>query len=118
MKKIIITKKNIHNCDKVHLKAISRKTKAKESAYDAGRRIAKKWIKCASTQEIKDALPRPDPHHDTNYFVLVRNIYFKSIEEIYPDETNNFKWFNNFDFMTGWREEVISLWNIKQEKIN
>jgi hypothetical protein len=90
-----------------------RELKAKEYAYNAGRKIAKKWIKCASSQEILDVLPRPNSHHDTNYFALMRNIYFSSIEKKYPDETNNFRWFNNVDFMKGWREEVILLWNTK-----
>ena len=38
-----------------------------------------------------------------------------SIEKIYPNETKSFKWFHNVDFMTGWREEVILLWNTQKQ---
>jgi len=103
------------NIDEIHLKTISRELNKKKYAYNCGRKIARKWIKHASYQEIKDALPRPSLHHDTNYFALMRNIYFMSIEKIYPNETKSFKWFHNVDFMTGWREEVILLWNTQKQ---
>ena len=116
MEKPTIQKKTYDKDEKVHLRAISIESKAKEYAYNAGKRIAQKCIKCASSQEILDALPRPNSHHDTNYFALIRNIYFSSIEKIFPDETNDFKFFHNVDFMKGWREEVILLWDTKQKK--
>lgn len=97
--------------DKVHMKAISKKIDAKKNAYESGRGLARKWIKSASYQEIVDVLPRFNSHDDTNYFALIRNLYFVSMERRYPDETERFKWFNNIDFMKGWREEVTLLWN-------
>jgi hypothetical protein len=104
----IIIKKNSKN--KVHCDAISRKLKAKKDAYNTGIKIARRWIQNASYQEIIDVLPRTNLHHDTNYFALMRNIFFISIEKRYPNETEDFRWFNTVDFMRGWREEVISMW--------
>jgi hypothetical protein len=106
-----------NDSDKVHLKTISRESKAKKHAHNAGRSIARKWMENASNQEIIDALPRLNSHHDTNYFALMRNNYFISIEKIYPDETKRFKWFYNVDFMKGWREEVILLWDTNRKEI-
>lgn len=116
MKGLIIKLESKNN--KVHFDAISRDSKAKKNAYNTGKEIAKKWIENASHQEIIDVLPRPNLHHDTNYFALMRNLYFNKIEKKYPNETKDFKWFHNFDFMKGWREEVILLWrNNKNESI-
>ena len=97
--------------DKVHMKAILKKIDAREIAYESGRGFARKWMRSASHQEIIDVLPRSNPHNDANYFTLIRNLYFVSMEKRYPDETERFKWFNNVDFMKGWREEVILIWN-------
>lgn len=118
MKKPNVKKEaNKNNSGKVHLKMTLRESKAKKNAHHAGRRIAKKWMKSASHQEIMDALPRLNPHHDTNYFALMRNIFFISIEKAYPDETKRFRWFNNVDFMSGWREEVILLWDTNHKEL-
>ena len=110
MKGLIIKQKSKIN-DKVHFNLISTTHRVKEDAYHTGKRIARKWIKNASSQEIIDVLPRIDTHYDTNYFALMRNNLFLSIEKIYPNETKRFKWFNNIDFMRGWRDEVILIWN-------
>jgi hypothetical protein len=119
MKGSIIEQKSKNNNDKVHLKAIFRASKAKEVAYNTGRKIARKWIKCASYQEIMDVLPRINSHHDTNYFAIMRNFYFISIEKIYPNDTKRFKNFNTIDFMKGWREEVLLICrNNKHGNIN
>jgi hypothetical protein len=119
MKGSIIKKKSKKNNDKVHMKAISRALNAKKVAYNTGRKIARKWIKCASSQEIMDVLPRINSHHDINYFATMRNFYFISIEKKYPNDTKSFKNFNNIDFMKGWREEVLLIWrNNKHGIIN
>jgi hypothetical protein len=39
---------------------------ASEEAYLAGQEVAKRWIKSASNQEMKDALRRPNSNHDIN----------------------------------------------------
>ena len=49
-----------------------------------------------------------------NYFALIKNNLFISIEKNYPAETKRFKWFNNFEFMKGWREEVIFKWKLNE----
>jgi len=99
--------KEIKKNNKVHLNSISRESKIKKDAYNTGKEVAKKWINNASSREIIDVLPRSNSHHDTNYFAFMRNIFFISIEKKYPNETKLFKWFNNVDFMKGWRDEVI-----------
>ena len=76
MKGSIIKQKSKRNNDKVHMKAISRALNAKKIAYDTGRKIARKWIKCASSREIMDVLPRINSHHDINYFASMRNFLF------------------------------------------
>lgn len=80
-------------------------------AYDCGKKVARKWIKIASYQEIKDALRRSDLKHDVNYFAFMRSIYFTSIEKSCPNEAEQFKWCHNDAFMNGWREGVILLWD-------
>ena len=113
MKGFFIIQKSKRN-NKVHLKAMSRELKIKEDAYKTGKEVARKWINHASHREIIDVLPRSDSHHDTNYFAIMRNSFFISIEKKYPIETKRFKWFNNFDFMKGWREEVILIWELNE----
>ena len=84
---------------------------AKEDAYNTGKKVARKWINHASRREIIDVLPRSNLHHDRNYFALMRNNLFISIEKTFQYETKRFKWFINVVFMRGWRDEVIFVWN-------
>ena len=116
MKGKIIKKKQSRNI-KVHLNAISRKLKSKKDAYIAGKKVARKWMISASYQEVLDVLPRSSSHNDMNYFAIMRNNLFTSIEQKFPKETKNFKWFNNIDFMKGWRHEVVLLWRSCKNKI-
>lgn len=80
-------------------------------AYENGKKIAQKWIKIASPQEIEDTLKRGTPHQDTNYFACMRNTFFNALEKRYPSETRDFRWFNTMDFLNGWREGVISIYD-------
>lgn len=89
-----------------------------EEAYRAGRQIAKKWISAASYQEVKDAIKRPNAKHDANYFSLMRSIYFTSLEKICPEASSRFKWAHNDAFVSGWREEVNTLWESIRDEIN
>ena len=89
-----------------------------EEAYRAGKMIAGRWIRKASYQEIKDAIKRPNPQHDTNYFSFMRSIYFTSLEKICPKESIRFKWVHNEAFVKGWREEVNCLWETIKDDIN
>lgn len=82
-----------------------------EEAYRIGKRIADKWVRKASYQELKDAVKRPDAKHDANYFALMRSIYFTSLEKICPEESTRFKWVHNDAFVSGWREEVNNIWD-------
>lgn len=90
---------------------MSRSARRKKLAYENGRKVARKWIKAASPQEIEAILKRGSAHQDTNYFASMRNILFNAIEKRYPDETRDFKIFNSMDFMNGWREGVISIYD-------
>jgi hypothetical protein len=87
----------------------------REHAFANGKRVAAKWARCASYQEMKDALPRPNFNHDRNYFAFMRSIFFRSIEKICPDETLEFKLANNETFLKGWREGVIEIWNYRSK---
>jgi hypothetical protein len=89
-----------------------------EEAYQTGRRIAGKWVRQASDQEIKDAVKRPNAKHDANYFALMRSIYFTSLEKICPEASSRFKWVYNDAFVNGWREEVNNIWESFKADIN
>ena len=89
-----------------------------EEAYRVGKMIAVRWIRKASYQEIKDAIKRPNPKHDANYFSLMRSIYFTSLEKICPRESMRFKWVHNEAFVNGWREEVNNIWKTIRDDIN
>lgn len=89
-----------------------------EEAYQAGKRIAKRWIYAASYQEIRDAIKRPNSRHDANYFTLMRSIYFTSLEKICPEESLKFKWNHNDAFVNGWREEVNKIWESIEDDVN
>jgi hypothetical protein len=89
-----------------------------EEAYRAGKRIAKKWIRTASDQELKDAVKRPDAIYDANYFSFMRSIYFTWLEKICPEESARFKWVHKDAFVNGWREEVNSIWESGREDIH
>jgi len=43
-----------------------RQSEETEDAYRTGIRIAAKWIRGASYQEIKDVIKRPNANHDAN----------------------------------------------------
>ena len=86
-----------------------------EHAFANGKRAAEKWVRSASYQELKDALPRPNDTHDTNYFAFMRTIFFRSIEKICPDEARDFKRVNNDAFLNGWREGVIAIWKYRNK---
>ncbi len=87
--------------------------KGGEHAYANGKKAAEKWVRSASYQEMKDALPRPNVNHDTNYFAFMRSIFFSSIEKICPDEARGFERVNNEAFLKGWREGVIAIWHYR-----
>ena len=89
-----------------------------EDAYRTGTRIAAKWIRGASYQEIKDVIKRPNANHDANYFSLMRSIYFTSLEKICPEESKRFKWVYNEAFLNGWREEVNNIWASIKDEVN
>ncbi|WP_419659167.1 uncharacterized protein Dvar_80500 [Desulfosarcina variabilis str. Montpellier] len=95
----------------MRIKKLSRSARKKQLAYENGRKVAQKWIKIASPQEIEATLKRGSAHQDTNYFASMRNIFFNAIEKQYPDETRDVKIFNTMDFMNGWREGVISIYD-------
>ena len=95
-----------------------RQSEDMEEAYLSGKRIAGKWIRKASYQELKDAVKRPNAKHDANYFSLMRSIYFTSLEKICPEESTRFKWVHNDAFVTGWREEVNNIWESIRDDIN
>lgn len=87
----------------------------REHAFANGKRVAVKWSRSASYQEMKDALPRPNVNHDNNYFAFMRSIFFTSIEKICPDEVQDFKLANNETFLKGWREGVIEIWHYRNK---
>jgi hypothetical protein len=89
-----------------------------KEAYCAGQQIARKWINVASYQEIKDAIKRPNSKHDTNYFSLMRSVYFASLEKIFPEESLKFKWNYSDAFVNGWREEVNKIWESIEDDVN
>ena len=89
-----------------------------EEAYRTGRRIAAKWIRGASYQELKDVIKRPNAKHDANYFSLMRSVYYTSLEKICPEESKRFKWVYNDAFLNGWREGVNNIWESIKDEVN
>ncbi len=95
----------------------------REQAYNAGKAVAKTWIKNSSYQEIKDVLHYQTAKHDANSFRSKSHIYFASIEKTCPEEAQKFKWVYNDSFMNGWREGVFIIWDsirrdVDDESIN
>ena len=97
---------------------LDRQSESVNEAYKSGKRIAERWVRRASYQELKDAVKRPNAKHDANYFSLMRSIYFTSLEKICPEESNRFKWVHNDEFVNGWREEVNNIWESIRDEIN
>ena len=97
---------------------LDRQAEGFEEAYKAGKRIAERWVRKASFQELKDAVRRPNAKHDANYFSLMYSIYFTSLEKICPEESKPYKWVHNEAFVNGWREEVNNIWESIEEDIN
>mgnify|MGYP000022366154 CR=1 FL=1 len=95
-----------------------RQSEGIEEAYQTGKRIAERWVRKASYQELKDAVRRPNAKHDANYFSLMYSIYFTSLEKICPKESKRFKWVHNDAFVNGWREEVNKIWESIRDDIN
>ena len=95
-----------------------RQSQGFEEAYQAGIRIAEKWVRKASYQEFKDAIRRPNEIHDANYFSLMSSIYFASLEKICPEEAKQFKWAHHDALVSGWREEVNNIWESIRDDIN
>ena len=103
--------------EKSNLRTHSREAFGKARAYKTGKKAAKKWIQRATYQEIKDVLYRPNDQHDANYFAFMRNIFFASMEKACPSVTDEFKWLHNDEFMQGWREGVITIWESIKEDV-
>ncbi len=97
---------------------LDRQSEGINKAYETGKRIAEKWVRKASYQELKDAVKRPNAKHDANYFSHMRSIYFTSLEKICPEESKRFKWVHNDAFVNGWREEVNNIWESIRDEIN
>jgi hypothetical protein len=89
---------------------LENQSEGNEKAYREGQQIARKWI--------NDAIKRPNSNHDTNYFSLMRSIYFASLEKIFPEESSKFKWNYNESFVKGWREEVNKIWESIEDDVN
>lgn len=103
--------------EKSNLQTQNREVLGKARAFKTGKQTAKKWIQRATYQEIKDVLYRPNARHDANYFAFMRNIFFTSMEKRCPNVTEEFKWFHNDEFMQGWREGVITIWDSIREDV-
>ena len=97
---------------------LDRQSEGIEEAYRTGKRIAEKWVRKASYQELKDAVRRPNAKHDANYSSLMHSIYFTSLEKICPEESKRFKWVHNDAFVSGWREEVNNIWESIRDDVN
>lgn len=97
---------------------LDRQSEGIEEAYRTGKRIAEKWVRKASYQELKDAIRRPNAKHDANYSSLMHSIYFTSLEKICPEESKRFKWVHNDAFVSGWREEVNNIWESIRDDVN
>ena len=97
---------------------LDRQSEGIEEAYRTGKRIAEKWVRNASYQELKDAVRRPNSKHDANYSSLMHSIYFTSLEKICPEESKRFKWVHNDAFVSGWRDEVNNIWESIRDDVN
>ncbi len=95
-----------------------REAEGRRLANSCGKGVAKKWIKSASYQEIKDAVGIGDAQRDANCIGLMRNTLFKSIDRICPEEAQQYKWIYNDAFMDGWREEVIIIWESMKNEVD
>ena len=104
---------DLSTADRVSKNFHKNRITGREHAFANGKRVAEKWVRSASYQELKDALPRPNLIHDLNYFAFMRSIFFSSIEKICPDEAKGFKRVNNEAFLKGWREGVIAIWQYR-----
>ncbi|MGD9365173.1 MAG: hypothetical protein PVH87_05715 [Desulfobacteraceae bacterium] len=83
----------------------------REQAYNAGKAVAKNWIKNSSYEEIIGVLHHQDAKRDDNCFGSKSHIYFTSIEKVCPEEAQKFKWLYNDSFMNGWRDGVFIIWD-------
>ena len=92
--------------------------KSKDYAFSKGKEIAKLWFSSASHQEKKDVMHRSNLIYDTNYFMFMRNFFFRSIQRILPIEALQFAGKHKDSFMMGWREEVIELLETTGENCN
>jgi len=93
-----------------------RESEGRNHAYICGKGVAKKWINNASYQDIKDVLHHRNVNREPNRFRSMRNIYFKSIDKVCPEEAQKFQWTYNDSFMAGWQEGVNIIWeSIKGE---
>lgn len=90
----------------------------REKAFNAGKAVAKTWIKNSSYQEIKDVLHRQAAKRETNSFGTMRHLYYASIENVCPEEAQKFKWVHNDAFMNGWREGVFLIWDAIRRDVN
>lgn len=109
--------------EKEKKKRCESEAKGREQAYNAGKAVAKSWIKNSTYQEIKDVLHHQTTKRDANSFGSKTHIYFSSIEKVCPEEAQKFKWVYNDSFMNGWREGVFIIWNsirrdVDDESIN
>ena len=102
----------------IEMKMTDHQSESNIDAFRTGKRIAKIWINAASYQEIKDVIKRPNPKYDANYFSLMRNVYFTSLERICPEEALRYKWTNNDSFVHGWREEVNRIWDSIKDDVD
>ena len=87
--------------EKEKKKRCESEAKGREQAYNAGKTVAKTWIKNSSYQEIKDALHHQTAKRNANSFGSKSHIYFTSIEKVCPKEAPKFKWVYNDSFMNG-----------------
>ena len=90
----------------------------REQAFNAGKGVAKTWIKNSSYEEIIGVLQHRDAKRDDNSFGSKRHIYFTSIEKVCPEEAQTFKWLYNDSFMDGWREGVFIIWDAIRKDID
>jgi hypothetical protein len=90
----------------------------REQAYNAGKAVAKNWIKNSSYEEIIGVLHHQDAKRDYNGFGSKSHIYFTSIEKVCPEEAQKFKWLYNDSFMNGWRDGVTIIWDSIRREID
>lgn len=90
----------------------------RERAYNTGKAVAKTWLKNSSYQQIIDFLRHYDDKRDDKNIESKSHLYFTSIENVCPEEAQEFKWAYNDSFMDGWREGVFTIWNSIRRHIN